>query len=61
MQRDELHIVQTGRATMKLMVIVLVVAASLISIAAVSLISSAAFAANGQVRPKALTTINAVR
>ena len=50
MQTDELHIVPTGKATMKIMVIVLVVAASLISIAAVSLISSAAFAASGQVQ-----------
>lgn len=35
---------------MKTMVIVIVVAASLISIAAVSLVSSAAFAASGQVQ-----------
>ena len=35
---------------MKIMVIVLVVAASLLSIAAVSLISSAAFAGSGQVQ-----------
>lgn len=46
---------------MKLMVIVLVVAASLISIAAVSLISSAAFAASGTVQPKVLTAVNSVR
>lgn len=36
---------------MKIMVIVLVVAASLLSIAAVSLVSSAAFAESGQVQP----------
>lgn len=35
---------------MKVMVIVLVVAASLLSIAAVSLVSSAAFAESGQVQ-----------
>lgn len=35
---------------MKTVVIAIVVAASLISIAAVSLVSSAAFAANGQVQ-----------
>ena len=46
---------------MKLMVIVLVVAASLISIAAVSLISSAAFAASGMVQPMVLTAANSAR
>lgn len=43
---------------MKLMVIVLVVASSLISIAVVSLISSAAFAGP---QPKPQTALNAVR
>jgi hypothetical protein len=47
-RKSELHIASTGKAIMKTIVIVLVVAASLISIAAVSLVSSAAFAANGQ-------------